>query len=476
MDAGRGGGDDGQMMAAAGGCSSNKMRGGLFILVNKTSGMKSFHKYLCLLGAACLPVAGIAQSVDERVAEAMNAGAWHDLRRLYVEQGDSQQTPFLHPLSKFFLFHFYNRPDSALHYGGLLLERYQAELGESVPSTMYLMAEDCARLGDYAGAADLLHQLGEAFKQAGADTPPVFLAFEGQYRAMAGHGALRVERPACDVAVPMRYHNDDRRDPVMLFVPAELNGVACEVNYDTGAGANVMSQEMADRIGAYIAPVEGIPVVGVEKMASRFAIVDSVKLGAITLRNVPFQIIDFATGHDEADAKIEELGYECVLGSPTMLPLGEVRFDFAGRRLIIPAELSPKPAFAPNLYYSDNHYLILSVQDGKSGQAVEANLDTGAAFTYLTRRYYERNRGLFADAQPSDSLRMAGAGGVSVMRTVPGAWEYEAGGVRVVGDTVQVAVEGGEVHGPYDCLLGLPSLMRHDEMVVNFRDMWMSFR
>ena len=130
----------------------------------------------------------------ERVAEAMNTGAWHDLRRLYEEQGDSLQTPFLHPLSKFFLFHFYNRPDSALHYGGLLLERYQAELGESVPSTMYLMAEDCARLGDYAGAADLLHQLGEAFKQAGADTPPVFLGFEGQYRVMAGHGALRVER------------------------------------------------------------------------------------------------------------------------------------------------------------------------------------------------------------------------------------------------------------------------------------------
>ena len=105
-------------------------------------------------------------------------------------------------------------------------------------------------------------RLDEAFKQAGADTPPVFLAFEGQYRAMAGHGALRVERPACDVVVPMRYHHDDRRDPVMLFVPAELNGVACEVNYDTGAGANVMSQEMADRIGAYIAPVEGIPVMG----------------------------------------------------------------------------------------------------------------------------------------------------------------------------------------------------------------------
>ena len=233
---------------------------------------------------------------------------------------------------------------------------------------------------------------------------------------------------------------------------------------------------MADRIGAYIAPVEGITVVGVDKMASLFAIVDSVKLGAITLRNVPFQIIDFATGHDEADAKIEELGYECVLGSPTMLPLGEVRFDFAGRRLVLPAVSSPKPPFAPNLYYSANNYLILSVQDGISGRAVEANLDTGAAFTYLTRRYYERNRGLFADVQPTDSLRMAGAGGVSVMRTVPMAWEYEAGGVRVVGDTVQVAVEGGEVHGPYDCLLGLPSLMRHDEMVVNFRDMWMSFR
>ncbi len=437
--------------------------------------MKCF-KCFFFLGAVCLPLASVAQSVDERVAEAMNTGAWHDLRRLYEEQGDSLQTPFLHPLSKFFLFHFYNRPDSALYYGGLLLEQYQAELGESVPSTMYLMAEDCARLGDYEGAADLLHQLDEAFKQAGVDTPPVFLGFEGQYRAMAGRGALRVERPACDVVLPMRYHNDDRRDPVMLFVPTELNGVACEVNYDTGAGANVMSQEMADRIGAYIAPVEGIPVIGVERVASRFAIVDSVKLGAITLRNVPFQIIDFATGHDEADAKMEELGYECVLGSPTMLPLAEVRFDFAGRKLVLPAMSSPKPPFAPNLYYSANNYLILSVQDEISGQAVEANLDTGAAFTYLTGRYYGRNGELFADMQPTDSLRMAGAGGVSVMRTVPLAWEYEAGGVHVVGDTVQVAVEGGEADVPYDCLLGLPSLMRHDEMTVNFRDMWMSFR
>ena len=77
-----------------------------------------------------------AQSVDEQIGNAMNNQSWHQLRNLYEKEGEKIQTPFLNPLSKFFIAHFFNQPDTALFYGNVLLEKHQVEIGQSIHSVM----------------------------------------------------------------------------------------------------------------------------------------------------------------------------------------------------------------------------------------------------------------------------------------------------------------------------------------------------
>ena len=68
---------------------------------------------------------GQVKSIDERIGEAMNGSNWAELRSLYMSDGENLQTPFLKPLSKFFISQFYNEPDSAIKYGKEILEKYQ---------------------------------------------------------------------------------------------------------------------------------------------------------------------------------------------------------------------------------------------------------------------------------------------------------------------------------------------------------------
>ena len=60
---------------------------------------------------------GQVKSIDERIGEAMNSSNWAELRTLYMSDGKNLQTPFLKPLSRFFISQFYNEPDSAIMYG-----------------------------------------------------------------------------------------------------------------------------------------------------------------------------------------------------------------------------------------------------------------------------------------------------------------------------------------------------------------------
>ncbi len=435
--------------------------------------MKSLFITLLLLAFS---FAGYAQSIDERIANAMNKEAWRELRELYLSEGSALQTPYLHPLSKFFLHHFYNQPDSALHYGRILLNEHQQELGTSVSSIVYFMANDYARSGDFKNGAEILHQMNEAMRTAGAEVSPPLNSLERQYQILDSLGGFSVSKPKHDAIIPLRFYQDDRSNPVMLYAPVEMNGVKEEITYDTGAGVNVISPATAKRIGAKIFDTPEMSMTGTRSVAtSQLAIVDSIRLGEILYRNVPFLAKDFLTGHEKADENIKDLNLHCVLGSQLMLPLGEIQFDFANRQLIVPAAPSPKPDYAPNLYYSSSNAMMLSVFDKKSGQVIDANLDTGASETELLSSYYNRNQFLFTDIT-ADTLRGAGMGGVIEFMAFKHLWDYKVGNISCTDSVLVITTPGhGALSDKYDCLFGLPTLAHHDRVTINFKDMWVGF-
>lgn len=430
-----------------------------------------------ILGAiAAIFFCGIshAQTIDERIGEAMNSESWYELKELYDAHGQEIQTPFLRPLSEYYIAHFFNRPDTALHYGNILLEKYQAELGGSVGSVMYFMADDAVRSGYPEYAGEILHAYNEACRQAGLSDMS-FEELEQQYNALARCGGFKVEKPEKDVIIPFVYHSGNRKDPVSISVNAEINGKKMCFNYDTGAGVNVMSHELASKLG--ITPIDstGIKVKGVTTMKSRFAIADSIKLGDIVYRNVPFQIIDFSTGNAEADAKMRDTGLQCVLGSQTMMPLGEIWFDFASSCLVVPAVPSPRPDYAPNMYRDAANAFVVNVYDYASGSNIDAVLDTGASYGGHTFKYYDKNRSLFEGVVPTDTIRYAGAGGVGYSKVCYKDMKYNIGGQTLRSDSATVSMEGSIQGEAHEMLLGLPEMTKFDRMIINFTDMWVKF-
>lgn len=413
-----------------------------------------------------------AQSVDERIGYAMDNQLWFLLRELYQEEGEQLQTPFMRPLSEFFIAHFFNEPDSALHYGDYLLEHYQDELGGSLPSLMYFMADDAARMGMFSYAADIMHALNEALQTAGLPSNPIFEGFERQYAALHAAGGFTLEKPEKTLRIPFRYYSGKRTDPVMIFTTALLNGKTIDCNYDTGAGVNVMSHQVADELGLTYVDSAGISVDGVNSQTSLFAIVDSVVWGEIVYRNVPFQVVDFSTGHEEADAKLEEMKFQCVLGSQLMMPLGEICFDFKNCEIIVSQQPSAKPAYAPNMYRSASNMFIVSLYDERTEKKMYALWDTGAAYSGLSNGYYEKNKSLFADVVPTDSIRYAGIGGVGYTKIAYVPLQYRVG-TEVVGcDSIAIALQGDIQASEYDMLFGLPTMTSFDKMTINFQDMW----
>ena len=413
-----------------------------------------------------------AQPVDQYIGDAMKNKAWRELRQLVLLEGGNIQTPLLKPLSKFFISHYYNQPDSVIHYGGILLEKYQAELGGSVEGIIYFMSDNLARLGHFDEASAILHAFNKAVADAGLPVNEQYINFEHQYRVLHQFGGFSMQRPDKTVKIPLRYHSNLREDPVMIFTQVVMNGETVDVTYDTGAGVNVISSEKAIEIGAHIIDSIGIDVHGISPQSSQFAIVDSIRLGGILYTNVPFQVVDFATGDEEADFKRKEIDFQCILGSQTMMPLGEIQFDFEQGQLIIPNKPSVTPNFAPNMYRSESNQFIVDLYDYTSKDVIDALLNTGASYSMLTSTYYNKNENIFKDVVPTNTIRYAGGGGVNYAKTFNTSMKYKVGDRIAYIDSINVAIDEGEKGFKSDFLFGLNALTLFDKVTINFTDMW----
>ena len=92
----------------------------------------------------------------------------------------------------------------------------------------------------------------------------------------------------------------------------------------------------------------------------------------------------------------------------------------------------------------------------------------------LTNRYYKKNENCFTGRTATDSLRMAGVGGVNVVKTIPVSWTFTLAGEQYTETNIPV-VTSSEQNEEYDCRIGLPTLMAHRKFIINFKNMWMRF-
>lgn len=200
-----------------------------------------------------------------------------------------------------------------------------------------------------------------------------------------------------------------------IEINGSLNGKGTRLLFDTGAGVNIITPELAKKYGLRFLN-KHVTIRGIGIKQGSYAIVDTLCIGKMEWTNVLFIVIDNQTGHTEADRVIKKIQLPPVIGLPIMLRMQEIQLDFAHREIIIPATPTLNPHTENNLLRTDTEGLLLKATN-ETEQPIYFHFDTGSYFTFMQPAWYTRHQKEVNAIEGSDSLRMGGIGGVSITRS-----------------------------------------------------------
>lgn len=452
-----------------------------------------YRNLILALSAMLLPVVACAQGCNERIGELMNGSRWFELEREMrnVAVRDSLD-PMLCGMAESLTDHYFNRPDSACVSLGRLLEDYGLEMGDNNKLSMVvLLGMNMARTGHYGEAADYLQSLADHLAANGVDSTETagYHTLVNQYREFAAIGnILKPLHKAGEYRVPITIDDDmhkaakNGRDAHFAAISGSINGIAGNFVFDTGAGVNVISGRDTKKYGLrrLNCTIDMLGVGGLQKGV--YAIADTLRLGGMVWQNVPFLVVDIATG----DAVADSIGamLEPVIGLPVMLSMGEVQMDFKNKEFVVPVKPSDNPLGRCNMMRTDSEGLCVRIAD-EGGGPLYMHFDTGGYYTSMFGTWYDKHSAEVEAAGTPDSIRRAGVGGVSVTfgYRVP-RMKFMLGNEWVELDSVQVSTgidkrtgkketAGFSAGSSQDGVIGLDMLECFDRVIINFKDMFM---
>lgn len=411
-----------------------------------------------------------AKTYDEKIADAMNAGDWFALDSIYNEAPKDSIWSFLEIYSRCLIGNRLNRPDVSIPAFAELFDTQsgQLDLGITVNSAM-MYSMDLSRVGDNVKAAAVLSSILDATKQQ-LDSQAVNTCqqYVNQYKALSAYRPYSIRFADNKGSVPFRIipvGKPKDESVLMQLENSSINGFDAAITFDTGAGVNVISDSLARKFNLIPLDVE-TKVAGVGIHSGTFAIARELKIGNITVSDVPFFVMDITTNNDEADQYAD--CFSIMLGSELMLRLKDLTIDFVNNQINIPAEAPRKRNVPSNMCFSSQmNFLAKGVIHNNP---MLMCIDSGAAsFGSLGSEFFADNEEFITSHSQSDSIRNAGIGGVYVSECykVPDL-ELRLGGHSVSVPKIDVLLK--DAPNGYDCSLGLKTLMLFGKVRFNLVD------
>lgn len=416
---------------------------------------------------------GYAQSYDERIAAAMNTGDWFALDSIYNNAPHDSIMPFLEVFSRCLTGNRLNRPDISAEAFGQLFNEHSEMLGlDNLLSSTIMFTTDLGRLGHHDQAAGVAASVLESTRQY-LDSAWT----ESLEQCISRHTALSACKPyritftesAGNIPFNIIPVGDDKHGAVLIHLDnSSINGKAADITFDTGAGVNMISDSLAQAYG--LIPTEGYTTVaGVGTRKGRYAIAAEMKLGNITVCDVPFVVMDFKTGNAKADSYTD--CYSTIIGSELMLQLKDITIDFVRREITIPAVAPERSATAPNMCFGRG--MNLSTKGSVMDYPVLMNIDTGdSSYGYLGPSFFEARKDFILSEARPDTVRRGGLGGVveslcyTIDKGIPvcmGSHTADVSGLYVYTQPSAAAMDFG-------CNIGLKTLMMFDKIRFNLVD------
>lgn len=414
-----------------------------------------------------------AQSIDERIGAAMNSLDFFGLYDIYYTVPKDSIDPFLEVFSRCMIGNRFNRPDISIPAFDDLLKNHSEYLDLNLllqSSVMYSM--DLGRVGRNGDAYNLLSSvLSAAYQSVDSVSLAPYADMMARYKALTAYSPYAVSIAGDKGIVPVdtvRAGKVDSNQFLMQISDARINGKPAKITFDTGAGVNVITDSLANAYGLELLDANAAAT-GVASSAGRYAVARELKLGNITVCDVPFYVIDISSHHAEADKYINV--FEIVVGSELMLRFGDVSIDFAAMEIQMPKTVPAPGDVRPNMCFSSSMNLLTAGEINRRPSLM--SIDSGdAGYGRLNKDFFESNKDYLTAHCQSDTVNMAGVGGVwSVM-----CYKLPDATLTIGGNSVkipQIDVQTDQNTGSYmeEDNIGLKSLMLFRKIRFNLVDM-----
>ena len=427
-------------------------------------------KIFLLITAMFFSIAGYSQSYDEKIAEAMNTADWFALDSIYKSAPKDSIWSFLDVYSRCLIGNRLNRPDVSIPAFGELFntQSEQLDLGNMLNSAM-MFSMDLSRVGDNTTAAAVLSSILNATKQyLDPENINKFQNYIDRYNALSSYSPYTIRFADEKGIVPFHtipVGKPENKSVLIQLENSSINGLNAAITFDTGAATNVISDSLARQLDLIPLDVE-TKVEGEGIHSGTFAIAKELRIGNITVYDVPFTVMNITSNNDEADQYVD--CFNIILGSELMLQLKDLTIDFINNQIIVPSEAPIKTDVPANMCFSSQMNLLAKgvIHDN----SMLMNIDTGdASFGSLGSKFLADNKDFITSHSKLDSVRYAGIGGIRITECykVPDL-ELKLGGHSVVIPFINVPLQDSP-HG-YECNLGLKTLMLFSKVHFNLVD------
>lgn len=433
----------------------------------------SFMKKLILIiSIAVSCFVAKAQNADERLGMAMNSSDFFGLHDIYHNTPKDSISQFLEVFSRCMIGNRFNRPDISIPAFGELFKKQSDKLDLNLLlSSSMMFSMDLSRVGKNQEACDVLSAvLPSAYQMVDSAILKPYADRVEQYKALTKYSPYQISIKGDKGIIPfdtVSVGKISSQQYLMQVTEARINGNPVKITFDTDAGANVITDSLARVYGLEYLDAN-VAATGVATSAGIYAIAKELVIGNVKVNDVPFYVIDIRSHNEEADKYIDV--FECIVGSELMLQLRDVTLDFSNKEIQVPAVASVPSNVCPNMHFSSDMNLVTRSEVNR--QSIMLKLDSGdAGFGRLNQDFFDANKEYLTSHCQSDTVNMAGVGGVwsALCYKLPNV-TMKLGGNSVIVPLfdVQTKQQGNYME---ENNLGLRSMMLFSKVRFNLVDM-----
>lgn len=354
-----------------------------------------------------------AQDLTQQAAQAFSSRDYYALRELCLNHAENINPVFLAMAQPVVALAF-NKHEEAETAFKVLFEKHTNDIGlENVMQMAYLTCRNYEVMQKYDFAASTCRQIVdivESIDEVPNEAADGFRENLLRYTELAKYPASTLDARADGWSIPFTLMKKDMPRPsAQINIASTINGHEASVMLDTGAAANFISPEYAEKLGLTPIGAQSLIKAG-SSFRTGMAIAETMMLGDMQLHNVLFSVVELKSGDEEKDKNID---VNIVVGAPIMRLMKEFTMDFGQSVITVPAV--PNEYDEPNITFSPSDFMLLA-RCIHLGEPIDMNIDTGdtGEWAHLDASYYAAHQAELDDITEEEEDHSAGIGGFTI--------------------------------------------------------------